>query len=74
MEKRKWTREEVWAWMEQHGTPTFYYNKNDTNIIVRKRNIGIGWTLNAANPRAHALVVGIILVVLLIPAFVDIFS
>lgn len=65
MEKRKWTPDEVRQWMEQHGTHSFYYNKEDSNVIVRKRNIGLGWTLNAANPLSYVLLGGILLVVFL---------
>ena len=69
-EKRKWTQEEVREWMERHGTHSFYYNKEDANVIVRKRNIGLGWTLNAANPLSYVLVAGILIVVLLISTFI----
>lgn len=37
----------------------FYFNSTDTRFIVPKR-IGIGWTLNFANPYSYLVLAGII--------------
>ena len=70
-EKRKWSPGEVRQWMEQHGTHSFYFNKEDANVIVRKRNIGLGWTVNWANPLSYVLQAGILLFVFLTISLVN---
>jgi uncharacterized membrane protein len=40
----------------------FYYNPNDEALFVEKR-VGLGYTLNFANRRAWALLLGLALVV-----------
>lgn len=42
----------------------FYYNPDDPAIFVEKR-IGIGWTMNFANPVALALSVGLIAIIVI---------
>jgi uncharacterized membrane protein len=44
----------------------FYFNRLDPRTIVPKRNIGMGWTLNFANPYSYLFLAGIILVPLII--------
>jgi uncharacterized membrane protein len=39
----------------------FYYNTNDTRVIVPKRNAHMGWTLNFANGYSYILVIAIIM-------------
>lgn len=39
----------------------FYFNPKDSRFIVPKRNTGMGWTLNFANPYAYLIIIGIIL-------------
>lgn len=66
MKKRKWIPDEVRQWMDRQGT-NFYFNKEDANVIVCKwRSIGLGWTLNFANPLSYVLQGSILLVVFLI--------
>ena len=48
MKKRKWTKEEVHAYMREHGW-IVYCNREDGNFAVRKLR-GNGWTLNMAHP------------------------
>lgn len=48
MARRKWTRLEIEAFRKKHGQG-FYYNKEDSNILVPK-SFGIGRTFNWANP------------------------
>ncbi len=38
----------------------FYFNSSDPRFIVPKRNIGMGWTLNFANPYSYSIIIGII--------------
>ncbi|WP_088227427.1 DUF5808 domain-containing protein [Desulfosporosinus sp. FKB] len=47
MAGRKWTNKEIEEYRKEHGV--IYYNKEDSNIFVPKA-LGIGWTLNWANP------------------------
>ena len=48
---------ENWIW------GIFYFNKNDSRLIIRKRAEILGWTLNFAHPISY-------LVIFLIIAFV----
>jgi uncharacterized membrane protein len=43
----------------------FYFNRKDRRILVPKRIMGMGWTLNFANIYAYVLILGIFLVVLI---------
>ncbi len=38
----------------------FYFNPKDCRVVVPKRNIGMGWTLNFANPYSFLIILGII--------------
>lgn len=38
----------------------FYFNPNDSRIILPKRNLWAGWTLNFANPYSYLIIIGII--------------
>ncbi|MEI7596546.1 MAG: DUF5808 domain-containing protein [Bacteroidota bacterium] len=38
----------------------FYFNPKDYRVIVPKRNVGMGWTLNFANLYAYLIILGII--------------
>ncbi len=38
----------------------FYFNPKDYRVFVPKRNIGMGWTLNFANPYSYLIILGII--------------
>jgi uncharacterized membrane protein len=40
-----------WRWV-------FYYNKRDPRILPPKRNPAMGLTINFANPRSVALLIG----------------
>ncbi|KLU65289.1 hypothetical protein DEAC_c28410 [Desulfosporosinus acididurans] len=53
MSRRKWTNEEIEEYRKEHGA--IYYNKEDSNIFVPKA-LGIGWTLNWANPISLVLI------------------
>jgi len=44
----------------------FYFNKNDSRIIVPKINPLMGWTLNFGNLYTYAIIAGIILLVIAI--------
>jgi len=43
----------------------FYFNRNDSRIVVPKRNKMMGWTLNFANVYSYLLILGVILAVLI---------
>lgn len=58
MERRKWTKEEIEEYRKIHGA-FFYYNNEDSNILVPKA-YGIGWTLNWANPISWVFILLII--------------
>ena len=62
MRKRKWTRQEVWDYLDHHRR-RIYCNPQDGNLFVRKR-WGLSWALNWGNPRSW-LVTGLFLVVVL---------
>ncbi len=53
MEKRKWTREEIFAFRDKSGS-LFYFNPEDSNIFIPRR-FGFGFSLNFANPVAIVL-------------------
>jgi len=43
-----------------------YFNPEDDNLIVRKSNPILGWTLNFAKPLAYVFLLILLLVVMLI--------
>lgn len=43
-----------WKWK------MFYYNKEDSRLLVDKRNPNLGSTLNFANPKSYLFFVGMI--------------
>ena len=51
---------------ERHDDPgnwkfaIFYFNKNDTRILLPKRNGNFGWTLNFANPYSILAIAAIV--------------
>lgn len=51
----------------------FYHNPDDPAIFVPKR-FGLGWTLNFAHPQARLVLLGLLLLVLLPPLIVALFS
>lgn len=59
MSKRKWTYEEIDNYRKEHPSAFFYFNKQDSNLLIPKR-YGIGRTFNWANPFAWALLLLII--------------
>jgi uncharacterized membrane protein len=68
MARHKYSKEEVEQWDKDHQG-IFYFNKDDTNLIVRRR-LSFGWTLNFAHPTAWiitsavvALIIALIIVV-----------
>jgi uncharacterized membrane protein len=50
---------------EKYKWGLFYYNPEDKRAVVPKRNMGLGYTLNFAQPLAWVLIIGFILVVVL---------
>ena len=43
----------------------FYFNRKDRRILVPKRIIWMGWTLNFANIYTYVMILGLFLVVLI---------
>jgi uncharacterized membrane protein len=50
---------------EKYKWGIFYNNPEDKRAVVPKRNMGLGYTLNFAQPLAWVLVIGLILLVIL---------
>jgi Predicted membrane protein len=66
MARRKFSEDEVQQWQKEHKQRMIYYNKNDSNLFV-KRYYGIsgtGGTLNLAHPGAWAIIVVLVGVIL----------
>lgn len=40
----------------------FYYNPNDSRLIVPKRNKYMGWTLNFGRTNTYLILIGIIII------------
>lgn len=59
MKRRKWTRRDVEAWLDENNR-LFYVNREDANLFFRKR-CGINWGLNLGNPLAWVVIAGILL-------------
>jgi uncharacterized membrane protein len=63
MARRKWTNDEIIEYRKMHGA-FFYYNKEDSNLFVPKY-IGVGITINWANPLAWIVIIAILLLILI---------
>jgi uncharacterized membrane protein len=56
---------------EWHNDPSnciwgiFYFNKKDRRILVAKRQIVFGWTVNFANPYSLIVLIGMIALIAL---------
>ncbi len=46
---------------ENYRWGIFYFNPKDSRFILPKRNVGMGWTLNFANPYSYLVILGIII-------------
>ena len=69
MAKRRFTKEEVRQWREEHRG-FGYFNKEDRNIFV-SREFGIGWSPNWANPLCYlviAVLIGIVIAIQMLVA------
>jgi len=51
---------------ENYKWGIFYYNPQDSRVILPKRYKWMGWTLNFANPYTYMIILGIIGCVILI--------
>jgi uncharacterized membrane protein len=56
--KRKWTKDEIAEFRKRSGA-NFYNNPEDANLFVPKI-MGIGWTINWANPFAWLIALTIV--------------
>ncbi len=66
--KRKFSKDEIFKYYESTNT-VFYFNKEDSNIIVpkySKNRMRKGLSLNFANPLSYVLQISIIALVSLI--------
>jgi uncharacterized membrane protein len=59
MVRRKFSKEEVRQWQEEHNQNIFYINKNDSNLFVRRRS-ELGGTLNLTHPGAWVIIIVLI--------------
>jgi uncharacterized membrane protein len=59
--KRKFSKEEVWQWMNDNNKTFIYANKDDSNILIRKR-YGISWNMNFGNPWTWCMICGMIFI------------
>lgn len=50
---------------EKYKWSLFYFDQEDTGVIVPKNLQGMGWTLNFAQPDAFLVVVGLVLLILI---------
>ncbi len=69
--KRKFSKSEIYEYYEKTNT-VFYFNKNDSNIIVpkySKNQMRQGLNLNFANPLSYILQISIIALISLIVYF-----
>lgn len=47
-----------------HWVGLFYFNRNDKRILVPKRVVGMGWTLNFGNPYSFLLLIALIVIII----------
>lgn len=59
MARRKFSKDEVQQWQKEHNQTMFYFNRNDSNLFVRRYYgiSGTGGTINLAHPGAWAIIV-----------------
>jgi uncharacterized membrane protein len=68
MARRKFSKEEVKQWQEEHNQNIFYINKNDSNLFVRRRS-GLGGTLNVTQPGAWVIIAAVIALIVVLRVF-----
>jgi uncharacterized membrane protein len=69
MKKRKWTRDEIFAYKKEKGqSQVFYYNKEDSNIFILRES-GLGFSPNWANPWSWVIIVCIIIIIVVFVLF-----
>ncbi len=59
---------------ENYKWGIFYFNPQDSRFILPKRNTGMGWTLNFANPYSYLVILGIIILAYLMGNIEKVFS
>ncbi len=50
----------------EHWVGLIYVNRNDKRILVPKRVVGMGWTINFGNPYSYLLIIAFLTVLLII--------
>ena len=69
MKKRKWTRDEIFAYKKEKGQgPLFYFNKEDSNIFVLRES-GLGFAPNLANPWSWVIFISLIIIIVVFVLF-----
>lgn len=69
MKKRKWTKDEVFAYKKEKGQGrVFYFNKEDSNIFI-PRESGLGLAPNMANPWSWVIFICIIIIIVVLVLF-----
>lgn len=49
-----------------HWVGLFYVNRNDKRILVPKRVVGMGWTINLGNPYSYLIIIAIIVILIIL--------
>ena len=60
MTKRKWSSEEVEEYRKEHNQYVIYFNKDDANFLVHKKNGSSGRTNNWAHPFSWIMILAIL--------------
>lgn len=65
LENRKSISKNIETKHTDHWVGLFYVNRNDKRILVPKRVIGMGWTINFGNPYSYLLIIAIVLIIII---------
>lgn len=49
-----------------HWVGLFYFNPKDKRLLVPKRMVGMGWTINFGNPYSYLLIIVIIVIIIIL--------
>jgi serine/threonine protein kinase/transglutaminase-like putative cysteine protease len=60
----EWNNPRNWTGLTRWKSPSIYFSKRDSRVLVPKRIPALGWTVNLGNPRGAALLLGIFFAVI----------